>query len=115
MQSSKFLLVNAIIVIILVLWIFRSRSRPKPTQFDLGGIKRLDQNPNRPREKVLNCFFEFKGQRFDAFEVLGIPAGATSDLIAEGYRSILSKTQGAESKAKIQAAYEALQKAEPSG
>jgi hypothetical protein len=107
-QISRFVLINLLIVICLVLFMFRGRRRPRPSQFDLAGNRRLDQNPNRPREKVLNCFFEFQGASYDAYEVLGVPAGATDEFILEGYRAVLARSTSAEAKAKTVAAYEAL-------
>lgn len=107
MRISRFVLLYGGLVIFLIYLINRTRRRPKPTQFDFGP-RRIDQNPNRPKERVLNCLFEFKGEQLDAFEVLGVPAGCGDDLIRDGYRKSLVGAGDDSAKARIVAAFDAL-------
>ena len=82
MDATQFLLLNAAIVIGLVAFFLMGGRRGGRLKF--RNNTRLPQVPRRPtdeapplrNEKALNCFFMFNGHSFDAFEVLGVPAGA---------------------------------------
>jgi hypothetical protein len=57
-------------------------------------------------EKSLNVIFNYNGHSWDAFEVLGVPAGSSPDAIKAGYEKLLSKTDP-ESAEFLRTAYEA--------
>ncbi|HEX4923851.1 MAG TPA: hypothetical protein VFV50_07185 [Bdellovibrionales bacterium] len=106
MNINRFVLFNAFIVILLIYVIFRSRKRPQPAKFDFGP-KRLDGAAGR-RERELNCFFDYQGEKLDAYEVLDVPAGAPDDLVRDALRRSLSGARDAASRSRAQAAFDAL-------
>ena len=61
----------------------------------------------RPQEKILNVMFNYNGHNFDAYEVLGLPAGARGAMVDEAYRRELGKSS-AQSRDFIEAAYQTL-------
>ena len=44
-----------------------------------GAKKETQSSRFEPQERSLNCWFQFNGETWDAFEVLGVPAGSTKD------------------------------------
>lgn len=104
---SRFVLLYGGVVIFLIYLIHRTRRRRRPTQFDFGPRK-IDQNPNRPGERVLNCFFDFRGEQLDAFEVLGVPAGASDTAIREGFGKALGSANGESERSRAVAAFDAI-------
>ena len=84
MHASGFLIFNGIIVLLIILRIFLDRKSPWPTINNDSKESRVTQNSqteqNSTGERALNCVFMYNGHSFDAFEVLGIPAG--SDAVA---------------------------------
>lgn len=97
MRANLFLLLNAVVVIYLVLRIiFNRRAGPTSLKFDDSKKKYpmtdADQaafeatgSPSDFRgyektgERSLNCWFQFNGHTWDAFEVLGVPAGSSRE------------------------------------
>jgi hypothetical protein len=71
----------------------------------------INQSFNRPKDSIreLNTIFMYNGHSWDAYEVLGIPAGAGPDLIEKAYRAGLAKTQ-ANSHEFLNCAYQAITK-----
>ena len=47
------------------------------------------QDPAEAKIKNLNVIFMFNGHSFDAYEVLGVPAGANLDMTEKAYREII--------------------------
>ena len=45
-----------------------------------------------PKEKILNVLFIYNGHTWDAYEVLGLPAGAPLKLVEEAYHRASAKT-----------------------
>jgi len=39
-------------------------------------------------EKSLNCWFQYNAETWDAFEVLGVPAGATREMCFRAYQDL---------------------------
>lgn len=62
------------------------------------------------REKTLNILFNHNGHTWDAYEILGIPAGAPPALVESAYRNLLAKT-APESREFVDAAYNAIKTA----
>lgn len=57
--------------------------------------------------RALNVVFNYNGHSWDAFEVLGVPAGSSRDKVEEAYKNSLARVDDA-SKAFIEAAYRAI-------
>lgn len=113
-----FLLVNIFFVIILFLLYRRDTKAQKPSKLNFSKNKRTleggefesvlreKQENNDQYEKVLNILFQFNGETWDAYEVLGLPAGSNipeAKIALE--RAIL---EGRDSEAFLRAAYEAI-------
>jgi len=62
---------------------------------------------DEPGEKNLNVMFNWNGHSWDAYEVLGVPAGSSPDAITAAYQAARAKCDP-ESVAFIQAAYDAI-------
>jgi hypothetical protein len=63
----------------------------------------------QPRgERPLNVVFNFNGHSWDAYEVLGLPAGSSPESVEKAYRAAI-KTVDAGSKTFLEAAYHAIQ------
>jgi hypothetical protein len=66
---------------------------PTQTEFDRNafearghGAQSRPVNFGDAEERSLNCWFQFNGHTWDAFEVLGVPAGSTRDAC---YRALI--------------------------
>ncbi|MBK9295121.1 MAG: hypothetical protein IPM57_11910 [Oligoflexia bacterium] len=124
MRASFFLIINAIILCYLVFRIFisanrRSRPKTKSEEFTGGGFKReffdifTTAANSRPHEKSLNCHFQFQGKTYDAYQVLGVPAGAPFQECKHAYEELVNEKEStslAYSKDVINAALNALQR-----
>lgn len=66
-----------------------------------------DERPNDAIEKSLNVMFNWNGHSWDAYEVLGVPAGSSRDSVTAAYHHARAKCD-AESLPFLQAAYEAI-------
>lgn len=60
-----------------------------------------------PGERSLNAVFNYNGHNFDAYEVLGLPAGARQAQVDEAYRRELAKSSE-QSRDFIETAYRTL-------
>lgn len=123
MTFRVFLLINAVIVSVLVFFFLRQRKRQRPSFLNLNKKTSLSPGPSgfpagskgqyRPKRHVdmgvsLNCFYNYNGHTWDAYEVLGIPAKSPWELVETGYKSTLASTQDKEKVGIIEAAYSAL-------
>lgn len=119
MTPMRFFILNGAILLLLVIYILRKR--PK-SQFRLRfGRLRGAVAPNvnsqaaagaasavaRPHEKTLNTLFNYNGHTWDAYEVLGLPAGSPQHKIDEAYKLSISQLQG-NSRDFLDAAYQAI-------
>lgn len=59
------------------------------------------------REKKLNVMFNWNGHSWDAYEVLGVPAGSSREAVSQAYQRICS-TSDPESLPFLKAAFEAI-------
>lgn len=132
MTPMRFFILNGLVLLLVVLYILRKR--PK-SQFRLrlrrlGGALSPDVKPadarsgagvgaaggvgmgmaadGRPYEKMLNTLFNYNGHTWDAYEVLGLPAGSPQHKIDEAYKLSVSKQQGESSRDFLDAAYRAI-------
>lgn len=63
-------------------------------QTPLHGVTRLPMNhDDLNTARVLNVHFNFNGHSWDAFEVLGLPAGSSADKVEAAYRTALSRSE----------------------
>jgi len=64
--------------------------------------------PPSPRtEKSLNVFFNWNGHSWDAYEVLGVPAGSSLPAVQVAYQELLTRS-GSDAHAFYKAAYDTI-------
>lgn len=76
-------------------------------KYDAISIEALAAQSLHPREKTLNVLFNYNGHTWDAFEVLGLPAGAPARMVEEAYQVALRKASP-EGRDFIRSAYDAI-------
>ncbi len=113
-----FLLLNILFVIILFVLYRRDNKTQKPSklnfkkshrtidQGEFEAVFREKQQNNDQYEKVLNILFQFNGETWDAYEVLGLPAGSNISDAKAAYEVALS--EGRDSEAFLKAALNAI-------
>lgn len=65
--------------------------------------------PNYARPDTLNVYFNFNGHSFDAYEVLGVPAGSNLERVQRAYKMAAANIDS-DSLAFLQAALQAVEK-----
>jgi hypothetical protein len=111
MSSQAFLWVNVGLGLILILiFLFGKKGSVLPSRLNL---RRQSSSPTAPtivtrsvetaggeveaqaktkgRAKDLNVIFLYNGHNFDAYEILGLPAGASLEMVQRGYQTALQK------------------------
>lgn len=113
-----FLLLNILFVIILFLLYRRDNKSQKPSKLnfrknhrtiDKGEFEAVfqeKQKNNDQYEKVLNILFQFNGETWDAYEVLGLPAGSNISDARAAFDVALR--EGRDSEAFLKAALNAI-------
>ncbi len=98
--AQDLILLYAAISILAVL-LFLRRRPVKGIRLRLGQV-------NRPIERPLNVVFNYNGHSWDAFEVLGVPAGSSYEKVIEAYHAALNSVD-ATSRPFIHAAFQAIE------
>ena len=127
MSSQAFLYLNlGVGLLVLLFFMIGKRGVVAPSKLKLSASQKADQAKNkksptiRSREvdsavdfseptesfKNLNVMFMYNGHTFDAFEVLGAPAGASLEMVEKFYNQCLARKSS--DRDFIQAAYEAI-------
>jgi hypothetical protein len=113
-----FLLTNLFFVIILFYLYRRDNKSQRPSKLNFSKNKRTleseifeavfreKQENNDQYEKVLNILFQFNGETWDAYEVLGLPAGSNISEAKLAFDAALKA--GEDSEAFLKAAFEAI-------
>lgn len=134
MSSQQFFGISLIIGIVLAMYFLFPRSKESPSRLKLGfrrhlpdtagpmGISpeaRLAEQESRAglhfepdpmaNTKSLNVIFNYNGHSWDAFEVLGVPAGAKPAMVEEAYKKSLQQTDKT-SHDFLKTAFEAIRK-----
>jgi hypothetical protein len=132
MNSQDFLIMNAVGAGAFILWYLVSRggSHKQPTKLKLdatdsapvflpeagktaeGGslVKKRSYHPDmvmKPAPKNLNIMFNYNGHSWDAYEVLGVPAGANITMVTEAYHVAVRRCDK-ESVEFLETAYKAI-------
>ncbi|MGE3974866.1 MAG: hypothetical protein AB7F59_10105 [Bdellovibrionales bacterium] len=122
MAFKEFLFINGAVVSLLVFFLLRNRRRTMPSLLNFSKRKELpggsgfptgSKGQYKPKRNVdmgmsLNCFFNYNGHTWDAYEVLGIPAKSPWELVEAGFKSSLANAQDKERVGIIEAAHAAL-------
>ncbi|MNJ98399.1 hypothetical protein D3C87_161650 [compost metagenome] len=115
MNSQDFLIMNVVGAGAFIFWYLAARGGTKgPTQLNLkasdseplvtpaesspavqaeGAAAIHAQHPDwgAHRTKTLNVMFNYNGHSWDAYEVLGVPAGANLKLVTESYHDAIRR------------------------
>ena len=111
MSPTKFLILNAVVVTILIFYFMKARrQKPQPTKLNLkkGSFTPMSGDIEINDEEELNVYFNFNGYMWDAYEILGVPAGAPMSDIEMAYLKCRSRIDE-ESKEILEMAYSAIQ------
>lgn len=132
MTSQAFLWINiSIAVVLILLFIWGRRNPHKPSRLNLRAgqkgpassktvstdvkrqapsdfhVRSKSREPGEENIKNLNVMFMYNGHSFDAYEVLGLPAGASFQNVKAAYEKIISSPQ-MHSKDFYEAAFKAI-------
>ena len=94
--SMNFIFINVILVVVLLLYFLSGRSTPKPSKLNLSAKKKLDAVTHKNDEEMrsLTVYFQYNGETKEAYDILGVPAGASLKMAEEAYQKIIEeKTQ----------------------
>jgi len=117
-DAKSFLILNAVIVTLLVAYFLTLYRKERPTRLNFkkgpsgapGKGLQVSDPRNFDRTIPLNVIFNFNGHSFDAFEVLGIPAGSTIEEAQAALARIITTSDGS-SKEFYRMAFEAIERA----
>ncbi|WII73626.1 hypothetical protein QJS83_07035 [Bdellovibrio sp. 22V] len=127
MNSQDFLTLNLVGAGAFIFWYLLSRGgSTRPTQLNLNAKDSapplIDAEPEKTQQVValhrhpdlqnkasknLNVMFNYNGHCWDAYEVLGVPAGASIKLVTEAYQTALRRSDK-ESVEFLETAYNAI-------
>lgn len=89
-----FLIINVALVVGLLLFFLKGKSSQPPSKLNLSGKKKLNSS-HIPRKadniRSLTIYFEHKGETKEAYQVLGLPAGAPLEMAEATYKDILEE------------------------
>lgn len=109
MDPTLFLLLNAGVVTLLVLLFMNlKRHRQQPSRLNLKKVQFKPVNAiDMANEHELNVYFNFNGHMWDAYEIIGVPAGSPMSDVEMAY--IKSRMRiDSESKEILEMAYSAI-------
>ncbi len=95
MDSRTFIIFNAALVLLLIFFFIKGRKQPVPSKLNLKGPKRLDgaaPDLTMQREentKQLTIYFNFNGETLEAYQVLGLPAGASVEMAKNAHKELM--------------------------
>ena len=94
MDSSQFLIFNGLLVILLVgsfLVLFGKKTHPTRLNLRKGNAPAKEKGAGLDfaGEEELNVLINYNGHLWDAFEVLGVPAGSPSEIIDRAYQQAI--------------------------
>ena len=93
---NYFLFINIALIVLFVLYFLSGRSTPKPSKLNLKSKKKLDSSVQKNQEdtRPLTIYFQYEGETKEAYNILGLPAGASLEMAEEAYQDIIEeKTQ----------------------
>lgn len=113
MDSAQkiFLIVNLLVLSVLVAFLLRRTPRAG-LSLKLG-LKRENFALSSKGEKTLNIIFNYNGHSWDAYEVLGLPAGTSLEKVTDSYLRILRQVDPS-SREFVETAYQAIRQAHSS-
>ena len=87
MEQKKFLFVYGLIVAFFTIMFLRLKFKnDRPSSLNLRKMKSVTGNKvEAGDEEELNIYFKFQGKMWDAYEVMGVPAGSTMAEVQKAY------------------------------
>lgn len=121
MNPQDFIFLNLGVALVIAVLFFRGRKQKSPTRLRFARSARPSQPPvERPKTSVeegeeeserrsvnLNVMFNYNGHSWDAYEVLGVPAGSSMPAVDKAFNESL-KTSRKESEEFLRAAYDSI-------
>ncbi|MDX9730129.1 MAG: hypothetical protein RBT63_00025 [Bdellovibrionales bacterium] len=93
----------------------RTGTQVKGSVYGASALQRLEDEEfhsmathGQAHERQLNVFFNWNGHTWDAYEVLGLPAGASREMVIQAFRTCRAKSP--DSTSFLQAAADAILK-----
>lgn len=91
-----------------------SKKAKGPSRLDLRAGSKPEASPSSPpssqthgREKALNVFFNYNGHMWDAYEVLGVPAGSSLEAVTSAFEK-LRASSSPDARSFLDEAFEAI-------
>lgn len=109
MTGTNLLATGAAVIIIFLLYMFRRPKARQPAPLKLSQTGADGNIRNQAQVKELNVIFQYNGHDFDAYQVLGVPAGSSLDAIRKAYDRAIS-TADSDSKEFLEHAFRAISK-----
>ncbi|MEM7647450.1 MAG: hypothetical protein AAF203_11110, partial [Pseudomonadota bacterium] len=106
----SFLILNTVIVTFLALYFYRGKSkRPQPTKLNMRKTKfqPVSKEVDINDEEELNVYFMHNGYLWDAYDIIGVPAGSPLSDVEMAYLKSRMRIDE-ESKEILEMAYNAI-------
>lgn len=99
----------AVVTILVLLFMMSKRKKPTPTKLNLRKTQftPVEEGIEINDEEELNVYFNFNGHMWDAYEILGVPAGSHASDIEMAYLKCRTRIDE-ESKEILEMAYAAI-------
>lgn len=111
-EPKEFMIYYALGSVLALLVVFVFPRKRQGMRLRLGASKTrggpLVVTTPKPVERPLNVIFNYNGESWDAYEVLGLPAGSSPEMVEAAYREELAKSPEA-MRPFLEAAYQAVQ------
>lgn len=119
MNSQDFLILNLIVAGCFILWYLLSRGGAKaPSRLNLkaqdsgpvlmeASLENALAVPEVCEPVSMNILFNYNGHTWDAYEVLGVPAGAQLRMVTDAYQDLVQRSSP-ESREFLETAYKAI-------
>lgn len=92
-SQQTLIYLNVAFLVLVVIYFYRGRAKDQTTKMNLGaksqvGPQKLNvalrtQGPQHQAERELGVIFNFNGHQWEAYQVLGVPAGSSLDVCRE--------------------------------
>ncbi len=100
MDLYVIVIVATVLLLIVALSFFYGRKLTPPSKLKLRnsssnqvGSLLSQVKDGAPQAKNLNVFFNYNGHTWDAYEVLGLPAGASLKMVKSGFEKSVASSQ----------------------
>lgn len=113
LNSKYFFYLEALVVIVIIGFLLKRPTMRSRFRFATRREKNLvlnQETKSRAEDKPLNVLFNFNGHTWDAYEVLGVPAGSSWLRVEDAYRQVITNVADNSSREFYDMAYSAIKK-----